>query len=234
MSAASVTAPAPTRRVAVPAGARGLAARLAALFAADCEVVVRLNDAQRRLAAANERLWSGLAPDAFGLIYDGAAPAGHSQLARLIKAAGPQTAVLCALQDAHWTITRAFCAYQSACEQRRQLAVEVGELSLQLTEVLCAAGWSTHDAERADVHQLASEPATRQRESQRSAPQPQPRRSRRSSKRTPASCTYRRSAPGSASWPTRRSASSRRRWRTSPHCSKPKCRSAPSAGSGDG
>ena len=139
----------------VPAGARALAARLAALFAADREIVVRLNDAQHRLAAANGRLWSGLAPDAFGLIYDGAAPAGHSQIATLIGAAGSQTALLGALQDAHWTIHRAFCAYQSACEQRRQLAFEVGELAQQLTEALSAAGWSKHDAERADVHQLA-------------------------------------------------------------------------------
>jgi len=55
----------------------------------------------------------------------------------------------------HWTIHRAFCAYQSACEQRRQLAVEVGELAQQLTDALTAAGWSITDARTADVHQLA-------------------------------------------------------------------------------
>jgi hypothetical protein len=141
--------------------ARALAARLAALFERDVAIVERLNDAQRRVRDANERLWSGLSPDAFGLIYDGAAPAGQSEIAKMIgdarRAGGPDadTAVLGALQDVHWAIHRSFCAYQSACEERRQLAVDVGELSQQLTEVLCAAGWSRGDARNADVHKLA-------------------------------------------------------------------------------
>jgi hypothetical protein len=63
----------------VPARARELAARLAALFERDVEIVGRLNDAQSRLRDANERLWSGLAPDAFGLVYDGSAPAGRAR-----------------------------------------------------------------------------------------------------------------------------------------------------------
>ncbi|HUO71576.1 MAG TPA: hypothetical protein VMU39_12425 [Solirubrobacteraceae bacterium] len=144
----------------VPARARELAARLSALFDRDVAIVERLNDAQRRLREANERLWSGLAPDAFGLIYDGQAPAGHSQIAKLSEGApggGPagQTAVLCALQDAHWVIGRAFIDYQSASEERRQLAVDVGELSRQLTEVLCALGWRAEEARDANVHELA-------------------------------------------------------------------------------
>ena len=69
---------------AVPARARELAARLSALFHRDCLIVGRLNDAQLRLREANERLWSGLASDAFGLVYDGAASAGHSQIAGLM------------------------------------------------------------------------------------------------------------------------------------------------------
>src|SRR5438876_177084 len=104
----------------VPDHARALAARLSALFAHDSQIAVRLNDAQHRLRDANDRLWSGLAPDAFGLICDGAAPAGHSQLAELIQTtlcAGrrgpePPVAVLAALQEIHWTIHRAFCEYQ--------------------------------------------------------------------------------------------------------------------------
>jgi hypothetical protein len=59
------------------------------------------------------------------------------------------------LQQVHWQIDRAFCAYQDACEQRRQLAVEVGECSQQLTDALFAAGWSTQEARQANVHQLA-------------------------------------------------------------------------------
>jgi hypothetical protein len=145
----------------VPARARELAARLAALFARDASIAKRLNEAQHRLRHANDRLWSGLAPDAFGLIYDGAAPGGHSQIATLAEAApgrGPagQAAVLEALQDAHWQIHRGFCQYQSACEERRQLAFEVGELSQQLTEALTRVGFSTEDARNADVHQLAA------------------------------------------------------------------------------
>jgi hypothetical protein len=156
MIAASVT-----DGLAVPARARELAVRLSVLFDRDVEIVGRLNDAQSRLRDANERLWSGLAPDAFGLIYDGAAPAGQSQIAELMsdaRGAGESdtdTVVRGALQAIHWAIHRAFCAYQSACEERRQLAVDVGELAQQLTEVLCAAGFSADDARNADVHKLA-------------------------------------------------------------------------------
>jgi acyl-homoserine lactone acylase PvdQ len=53
------------------------------------------------------------------------------------------------------TIRRAFWDYQQAGEQRRQLAVDVGELSQQLTDLLRAVGFSEHDARRADVHALA-------------------------------------------------------------------------------
>ena len=162
MSGPGLSTPARSARYPeVPARARELAARLSALFDRDVEIVERLNDAQRRLREANERLWSGLAPEAFGLIYNGQVPAGHSQIAKLAEGApsgGPagQTAVLCALQDAHWAITRAFIDYQSASEERRQLAVDVGELSQQLTDVLCASGWSAQQARSANVHELAA------------------------------------------------------------------------------
>ena len=145
----------------VPARARELAARLAELFVRDAGIAERLNDAQHRLQRANDRLWSGLAPDAFGVIYDEAAAAGHSQIATLAAGApgrGPagQTALLKALQDAHWQVHRGFCQYQSACEERRQLAVDVGELCQQLTDVLTSTGFSADDARNVDVHQLAA------------------------------------------------------------------------------
>jgi hypothetical protein len=98
----------------VPARARELAVRLSALFARDVDIVGRLNDAQGRLRDANERLWSGLAPDAFGLIYDGSALAGQSQIAELMSDArgvgGPDsdTVVLGALQQVHWAIHGSF------------------------------------------------------------------------------------------------------------------------------
>jgi len=140
----------------VPARARELAARLSALFERDVEIVERLNDAQRRLRDANERLGSGLSPDACGLIYDGGAAGGESQIAA-VGAGGPesQTGLLVALQQIHWAIHGAFHVYQFGCEERRQLAVDVGELSQQLTEVLCAAGWSANEARTANVHELA-------------------------------------------------------------------------------
>jgi len=59
------------------------------------------------------------------------------------------------LAHLHWQIHHAFCAYQATSEQRRQLAVDVGELSNQLTQALCAAGWSAPQARQANVHQLA-------------------------------------------------------------------------------
>jgi hypothetical protein len=56
----------------------------------------------------------------------------------------------------HHQIHRAFCAYQQAAEQRRQLAVDVGELSQQLTDALTAAGYHPEHARSANVHQLAA------------------------------------------------------------------------------
>jgi len=111
---------------AVPARARALAAQLAVLFERDQEIVGQLNAAQQRLTAANDRLWS------------------------------PPSALLGALHDVHWQVDRAFCAYQQACEQRRQLAVDVGELSQQLTDALTAAGYRPEHARSANVHELAA------------------------------------------------------------------------------
>jgi hypothetical protein len=66
-----------------------------------------------------------------------------------------ETAVLGALQQIHWSIHRGFCEYQSACEERRQLAVDVGEMTAKFIEVLCGAGFSEDDARAANVHELA-------------------------------------------------------------------------------
>ena len=151
------TSPIGSRRPAVGARARELAARLSALFLADQAVAVRQADAQRRLTDANDRLCSGLAPDALGLIYDGAAPAGHSQIAKLIDAGpGSQTTLLGALQETHWQVHRAFCEYQSACEERRQLAADVGEAIRQFTRRARRGGLDRGQARNANVHQLAA------------------------------------------------------------------------------
>jgi hypothetical protein len=140
----------------VPALARELAGQLSALFERDVEIVGRLSDAQHRLTGANERLWSGLSPGAFGLIYDGAGPAGSSQIAALMDGAcAAETAVLAVLQEIHWSIHRGFCDYRSACEERRQLAVDVGEVTARFIEVLCGAGFSEDEVRAANVHELA-------------------------------------------------------------------------------
>ena len=109
--------------LAVPTRARALAARLAALFETDSEIVSALNDAHHLLAGSNNRLRSGPAADP-----------------------------LVVRQQIH----RAFCAYQRASEQRRQLAVDVGELSQQLTDALTAAGYHPQHARSANVHELAA------------------------------------------------------------------------------
>lgn len=150
---------APRADRAVPAHARQLAAQLSALFDRDVELVKRLNDAHHRLQQATERLWSGLAPDAFGLTNDNnaAAAIGQSPIAKLIRDGGrtATSQALETLKQARWQIHHRFCQYQSASEERRQLAFDVGELSQQLTQVLCSAGWSADQARNANVHQLA-------------------------------------------------------------------------------
>ena len=131
------------------------------MFERDVEIVGRLNDAQRRLQSANERLWSGPSPDAFGPVCDDAAPTGASPIAALMADArgargpGSDAPALSVLQETHWAIRSGFRAYQAACEERRQLAFDVGELSRQLTDALCAAGWSADEARNVDVHELA-------------------------------------------------------------------------------
>ena len=56
----------------------------------------------------------------------------------------------------HEQVHRAFWTYQQASEQRRQLAVDVGELSQQLADALTAAGHPSEHARSANVHQLAA------------------------------------------------------------------------------
>lgn len=151
----------------VPVAARELAARLAVLFGLDSQLAERLNDAGRRLRSANEQLWSGLHPDAFGVVYDDAVRVavgqGTSVIAGRMTAAlragtgqrEVETAVVGALAQLHWVIHRAFLDYQAVCEERRQLAVDVGELSAALVGVLAVAGWSQEAARSANVHELA-------------------------------------------------------------------------------
>jgi hypothetical protein len=68
---------------------------------------------------------------------------------------GSETAVLGALQQAHWAIHGAFCDYQTAAEERRQLAADTGEVIRRFVDALVAAGWSEEQARSANVYELA-------------------------------------------------------------------------------
>jgi hypothetical protein len=156
----------------VTARARELAGRLSVLFESAVELVRRVNDAAHRLRCANDGLWSGFHPEAVGVACeDGgrlmAGPSTSSIARQLIAGRGSggerpdvDMTLVEALEHTHWAIHHAFCDYQSACEQRRQLAVDVGELSDQLIAELASAGWREQAARGADVHELAGATAT--------------------------------------------------------------------------
>lgn len=81
---------------------------------------------------------------------------GLSDAQHRLLSAGDRLSWLPGTSDAHQQLHSAFSAYQQGCEQRRQLAVDVGELSQQLTDTLTAAGYSAEQARRANVHELAA------------------------------------------------------------------------------
>ncbi len=151
----------------VPEAARQLAGRLADAFDQDRALAEQLNACQDRLQAANGRLWSGLHPDALGLLYDDTAAVGVDEGVSVIAgsmvdalrlglpAAEVEAAVLPGLQEAHWAIHRAFSDYQRISEDRRHLAAKIGELIASFVAELVAAGWTEQAARDADVHQLA-------------------------------------------------------------------------------
>ncbi|MHB1569203.1 MAG: hypothetical protein ACYC0H_08365 [Solirubrobacteraceae bacterium] len=155
----------PARRV--PERARQLAGRLAEAFDYDQRLAVRQSAALDRLREGNEQLWSGLHPDALGLLNDDtsaeAIGEGSSVIAGLVSdsirfghsVAEAEAVLLPKLQEVHWTIHRAVCNYQQASEDRRHLAAEIGEASAQLVLELTAVGWAEHEARDADVRVLA-------------------------------------------------------------------------------
>lgn len=155
----------------VSAPASDIATSVARLLRQDARLAERQNDAQHRLERAALRLWSGLHPDALGLLYDDTHAVGiadqssvRSEVAAVIvdqlREGGGEheltTAVLAVVQEIRWAIHRAFVDYQTVCEERRQLAATVGQLTRALVEVLIAAGWSEDAARNANVHELAA------------------------------------------------------------------------------
>lgn len=152
----------------VPDQARELATQLADTFEQDRGLAEQLNACQDRLRGANGQLWSGLHPDALGLLNDDTSAAaiaeGGSVIAGLASDAirfqhsvqEAESVLLPALQEVHWTIHRAFCEYQRVSEDRRHLATEIGELIASFVAELVAAGWTEADARSADIRKLAS------------------------------------------------------------------------------
>jgi hypothetical protein len=145
--------------------ARTLAAQLERQFGRDAELAKRLACAQERLMRANDRLWWGLHPDGLATVYGedhGAVDVAFAEnRSEVLGARDP----LRAAQQLHWSIRKAFIAYQAAAEERRQLAAEVGETIRQFVDQLLAAGWSEQQARDANVHELAepTEQPTRKR-----------------------------------------------------------------------
>jgi hypothetical protein len=140
----------------VPARASEAAATLARLFEQDARLAELQSDAQHRLQGAARRLWSGLHPDALGRLYDDTHTVGIGDQSSVRGEPELTTVVLAVVQEIRWTIHRAFMDYQTASEERRQLAATVGEPTRELVEVLTDAGWSEHDARNANVHELAN------------------------------------------------------------------------------
>jgi hypothetical protein len=114
------------------------------------------------LVDANDRLWTGLHPDAVAGVY-GNHPAFET--VQLEAAVSSRSKVLSskdplgAIQDAHWHIHQAHHDYQSAAEERRHLAADVGEATARMVDALVAAGWTEQQARNANVDELAREPA---------------------------------------------------------------------------
>jgi hypothetical protein len=142
---------------------RDLAAQLEHRFGQDAELAKRLADAQERLARANDRLWWGLHPDGLAGVYAEDPAAIDIALAEnrseVLGASDP----LAAVQEVHWRIHRAFIDYQTAAEERRQLAADIGEVIRRFVDALVATGWSEEQARTANVHELTSSGKERKR-----------------------------------------------------------------------
>lgn len=148
---------------AVSPAARQVAAKVSRAFEEDQLLASRLNDAHGRLLAANDRLWSGLRPDGLAAIYGEHPQFQAVQLEESVHSGSDvlgSTDPLGALQDVHWQIHEAHHAYQTAAEDRRQLAAEIGELLARLVDELQGAGWTEDEARNANVDELARQEAS--------------------------------------------------------------------------
>ncbi len=148
----------PAPAIATPR-ARQLAVELSQSFSADAELAGRRNAAGQRLRAANERLWTGLAPEGLQAIYGDNPQFDAIQLEAAVDSRSEvleSADLLGELQKVQWEIHRAYCDYQEIGEDRRHLAAEIGEQIAAMVAELVAGGFSEEQARNVDVHQLAS------------------------------------------------------------------------------
>ena len=125
------------------------------------------NACQHRLRVAKGDLWSGLHPDALGLLSDDTHRTGISEGSSVIaglagdairfehSVSEAEGVLLPQLQEVHWTVHRAFSEHERLGEDRRHL-VEVGELIAGGVSELIGAGWTQDVARTADVRALAA------------------------------------------------------------------------------
>src|SRR5262245_36035079 len=76
-------------------------------------------------------LWSGLAPDSFGLIYDGVAPRQCQPDGRADTAAGPRPrcSARCRTPAGRWALSEALCAWSVSVPwrpERRDFRTDIG------------------------------------------------------------------------------------------------------------
>jgi len=149
----------------VGADVRELAEALAALFAADRQLVVELNAAQRRLLDANDLLRVGVSADALRVLPGATgsgkasvlwsvAPAGGSRGGESVGSAGCPITDRYALEVIADSIRYALRDYQLFADQRRAVAADVGETTARLVDAMRAAGFSEEQARNADVWAL--------------------------------------------------------------------------------
>lgn len=147
-----MTALSSSGRVELRPDVRVLADVLGALFEHDQQLVVALNAAQRRLLDANGRLTVGLSAAALSALFGPAGPdlALSGRRPAVLQGGSPVTA----LEEVADAIRAAFVDYQDACEERRQLAADVGEATVRLVDAMIASGYSEAQARNADVWAL--------------------------------------------------------------------------------
>ena len=139
--------------------AQQLAEELSRSFSADSELAGRLAAAGQKLRAANERLWSGLAPEGLQAIYGDHPQFDAIQLEAAVDSRSEvleSADLLGELQKVHWEIHRAYGEHQEISEDRRHLAAEIGEQIAAMVAELVDGGFSEEQARNVDVHQLAS------------------------------------------------------------------------------